>query len=136
MLEVNYLAVLVAGIASMVLGGLWYGPIFGKCWLKQMGWTQKHIEECKKKGMGKSYILNFVAALVTACVLAHVFEVVEVDSHLDGLHVAAGVWLGFVAPVMLGSVLWEQKSWCLYFLNAGFYLVNLAAMSGVIIYMG
>ena len=33
--EINYLAVLVAAIASMALGFLWYGPLFGNQWKKQ-----------------------------------------------------------------------------------------------------
>jgi hypothetical protein len=136
MLEVNYLAVLVAGFASMVVGMLWYGPLFGKTWIKQMGWTQKYIEDCKKKGMGTSYFLNFIATLVTALTLAHLLKVLEVESYVDAAHIAGGLWLGFVAPVMLGSVLWEQKPWKLYFINVLFYLVALFAMSGVIVAMG
>src|SRR6266498_2968533 len=33
----NYWAILVAVAATMVLGFLWYGPIFGKAWMKEMG---------------------------------------------------------------------------------------------------
>ena len=33
--SVNWLAVLVAGISSFVVGGIWYSPnLFGKAWLK------------------------------------------------------------------------------------------------------
>lgn len=39
MVPVNYLAILVAAVLSMVLGFLWYGPLFGKEWTKLMGVT-------------------------------------------------------------------------------------------------
>ncbi len=29
----NWWAILVATVVAFVLGGLWYGPIFGKAWL-------------------------------------------------------------------------------------------------------
>ena len=43
-------------------------------------------------------------------------------------------WLGFVMPVTLGIVLWEGKSWKLFGINAGYYLVSLPIM-GVILAM-
>ncbi len=33
MFQINLLAVVVCAIASMVLGMLWYGPLFGKKWM-------------------------------------------------------------------------------------------------------
>jgi len=39
MIEVNYLAVFIATIASFVFGWLWYGPLFGKAWMRMMGYT-------------------------------------------------------------------------------------------------
>ena len=47
--QVNYLAVLVSAIAMIVLGFIWYGPLFGKIWTKEMGWTKADMEEAKKK---------------------------------------------------------------------------------------
>lgn len=41
-------------------------------------------------------------------------------------------WLGFVAPVTLGAVLWEGKHWKLWFLNNGYYLVTLLLMGAVL----
>ena len=38
------------------------------------------------------------------------------------------MWLGFIAPVTLGSVLWEMKSWKLWILNNAYYLVVLVVM--------
>ena len=49
-MAVNYLAVLVAAIVSMVIGGLWYSPLlFGNVWMKLSGITQKDVEKAKKK---------------------------------------------------------------------------------------
>lgn len=134
---INYGAVLVAGIVAMVLGWLWYGPLFGKAWITMMGWTSESMEAAKKNGMALQYSLMFVGSLVMAFVLDHSLIFAVGYLHMGGI---AGAlmgafwnWLGFIAPVLLGSVLWEGKSWKLWWLNAGYYLVSLALMSIVLI---
>ncbi|MSR85497.1 DUF1761 domain-containing protein [Candidatus Uhrbacteria bacterium] len=135
-IPINYLAVLVCGIVSMVVGSLWYGPLFGKMWMSLMGMTPEKMEASKKKGMTQSYILMFIGSLVMAYVLAH--SVVFGSSYLHMTGAWAGVmagfwsWLGFIAPVTLGSVLWENKSWNLWILNNGHYLVSLLVMGAIL----
>jgi hypothetical protein len=48
--EINYLAILASGIIMMVLGYLWYGPLFGKPWMKLAGITKSDMEKSKKNG--------------------------------------------------------------------------------------
>lgn len=132
---INYLAVLVAAVASMILGALWYGPLFGKKWIAYMGWSPELSEE-KKKGAGKGYAIQFIASLVMSYVLAH--ALVFASSFLDVSGVTSGLsagfwnWLGFVAPVTLGGVLWEGKSWGFWLLNNGYYLCSLLVMGMIL----
>ena len=49
-----------------------------------------------------------------------------------GLKVGFLSWLGFIAPVTLGSVLWEGKSWRLWFLMNSYYLVALLVMGSIL----
>lgn len=129
MVPINYLAVLASAVVMMVLGGLWYGPLFGKQWLALMGWSEAEIEAKKAKGMGQSYALMALSALVLSFVMAH--TLVFASAYLNESGISAGLqtgfwnWLGFVVPVSLGTVLWEGKSWKLWMLNAGYYLVGL-----------
>ena len=53
--DINYIAVVGAAVAAMVIGFLWYGPLFGKQWTKLMNFDKKKIDEAKRKGMGKIY---------------------------------------------------------------------------------
>lgn len=130
--EVNYLAVFVSAIVSMIIGSIWYGPLFGKQWMSLMGFTQKDIEKAKKKGMGKLYFAGFVSALVMAFVLAH-FVGVFATTVMEGIQTAFWIWIGFFATVMLGSVLWEGKSVKLYILNVAYYIVNLIIISTILV---
>ncbi|OGY97748.1 MAG: hypothetical protein A2855_01720 [Candidatus Liptonbacteria bacterium RIFCSPHIGHO2_01_FULL_57_28] len=139
MTPVNYLAVLVAAIVAVVLGGLWYGPVFGKKWIALMGMTPEQIEAGKKKGMAKEYILTFIGSLVMAYVLAWgLFAGAPYLAAEGTVGAVAGIclgllaWLGFVAPVTLGSVLWEGRSWTLWFLNNGYYVVTLAVIGAIL----
>lgn len=140
-MEINYLAVLVAAIAANIIGGLWYSPVlFGNTWMKLMGWdpSNKVQMESMKKTTGKSYAINFVASIVMAYVLAHV--VTMGIAYLNGstgnisaaLQGAFWSWLGFVVPVALSAVLWENKPWKLFLLNVGYYLVSLAIMGTIL----
>ena len=99
--EVNMISVLVAGVASMAVGFLWYSPVlFAKPWMKLMGLTEKNMKEAQKK-MGMMYGLSFVASLVMAYVLFHVMALSENYFHYSrlstGLISAFWMWLGFVA---------------------------------------
>ncbi|MEK6947863.1 MAG: DUF1761 domain-containing protein [Nanoarchaeota archaeon] len=136
-MAVNYLAVLVAAIVSMVIGGLWYSPLlFGNVWMKLSGITQKDVEKAKKKGMmksmGKSYLLMFVACLLTSYVLARLLNLLQTTSPINGAKLALWIWIGFVATVTLSSVLWENKSYKLYLLNNGYNVVNMVVMAVIL----
>jgi hypothetical protein len=126
----------MAAIASMVLGFLWYGPIFGKMWMKMMGMKMADMKKAQAKGMTMQYGLMFVGSLVMAYVLAHALVFASAYTKTSGISAGLMVgmwnWLGFIAPVTLTSVLWEGKSWNLWLLNNGYYLVSLLTMGAIL----
>ncbi len=130
--NINYWAVLVCGIASMAVGFLWYGHLFGKMWISMMKFDKKKMEEAMKKGMGKTYALAFVSALVSAFILAHFIRYAGAETAMDGVLLGVMVWLGFFATTMLGMVFWEGKPFRLYLLNVSHYLVILAINSVIL----
>lgn len=129
MVPINYLAVIASAVVMMGLGFLWYGPIFGKQWIALMGWTPEQVAAGMQKSMTKNYVIMALGALIMSFVLAH--SIVFAGSYLNVTGVSAGLqagfwnWLGFIAPVTVGTVLWDGKPWKLWFLNAGYYLVGL-----------
>jgi len=134
---INYWAVLLATVASIVLGTVWYGPLFGKQWMRMVGIEKpSEITKAVKRQMMKSYAIAAIASFVMAYVLAHFLyfssAVTRVTGVNSGVEAAIWVWLGFVAPVTLGSVLWEDRPWKYWFITAGYYLVSLI-ITGVIL---
>jgi hypothetical protein len=134
-ININYWAVVVAAVASMAVGFVWYGFLFRKSWMELMGYTVESMEQMKMSAT-KAYILQFVASLVMAYVLAH--SLIFASAYTGTAGAAAGMtagfwsWLGFVAPITLGVVLWENKPWKLWFINASNYLVALIVMGMIL----
>lgn len=133
---INYWAVLASGVSSMIIGSLWYGPLFGKPWMKEMGLKPDKMDEAAKKGMTKSYLLMFAGSLLMAYVLAHAIvfarSYFKLDGITTGLITGFWDWLGFVAPVTLSSMLWEGKSFKLWLINNGYNVVNLLTMGAIL----
>jgi hypothetical protein len=135
-IEVNYLAVLLAGVVTMVVGFLWYGPmLFAKPWMKLMGHTKESIEK-EKTNMGKTYGTSFVLALVTAYVLSHVMTLSQnfynTSAVATGLTSAFWMWLGFIMPVQATDVLFGSKKFRLFLINTGYQLASVLAMGVVL----
>lgn len=135
-ITVNYLAVILASIASMALGFLWYSPmVLGKTWMKEKGFTQESLKKAQKE-MGKLYGLSFVVSLVTAYVLSHVMTMSSNFFHYSmlstGLTSAFWMWLGFMMPVQITATIFGTKNWKLLGIDTGYQLVSIMAMGVVL----
>lgn len=132
-LEVNYLGVLIAAIVNIIIGFLWYGPLFGKLWIKESGIPLKKLENKKNKRMGSTYIAMSASSLIFSCVLSIILNSIEINLIIDAILTAVLIWFGFFAAIMLGQILWERKSLKLYLINSFYYLFSLILMSIVIV---
>ena len=134
---VNYFAVLLCGIVSMVIGYLWYGPLFGKAWMKLVGFTSEKMAKAKKN-MAQTYVLMFISSLIMAYVLAHFIWYAAPGSNtlFISIKTALWAWVGFIATVSTSKYLFspDRKSLKLLFIETGFYLVSLVVM-GVIFFI-
>ncbi len=137
--DINYLAVLVSGIVLMVIGGLWYGPLFGKMWMQGMGWDPNDAArmEKMKKSAGPAYGQMFIGSLLMAYVFAHVLWAFgQADASMTGavagLQGGFWLWLGFIVPVKYGDKLWNGKQFKYVAIDLGYHLVGLLVI-GVIL---
>lgn len=130
--DINYLAVLAAAIAAYFIGFLWYSVLFGKVWMKLSNMTEKQIRKAKEKGMAKNYAIGFLSTLLMSYILAHFVDYTQASTVLEGMQTGFWIWLGFVATIMLGQILWEGKPLKLYLINVSHYLVALAAMGAIL----
>lgn len=125
-MEVNYVTILIAAIISMVVGALWYGPLFGKKWLEIIGATADDLarREAMQKAARPLYAIQFALSLLQVYVLAHFVEAWEDGT---GVGTAVWIWLGFVMPTVAGSSMWNNNpnrmKWAMFLIQAGYQLV-------------
>ncbi len=134
---INYWAIVLCVVVAVVLGTLWYGPLFGKAWMRIVGIKKPdEMTPAIKRTMMRSYTLSLITSFGMAYVLAHVLyyttAITRVAGVNTGVQVALWSWIGFVVPATIGSVLWEDRPWKYWFITAGYYLVTLIVM-GVIL---
>lgn len=126
--EVKPLAVVVAALSGFMVGGLWYGPIFGKPWLAATGFT---AEQLKRDGSPmRSYLTAFVANLIGAYALAAVLGA-DVGT-MDGAFAGLFVGLAWVATAFATSYAFENRGMPLLMINAGYQVVALMVTGAVI----
>ncbi|HAV11443.1 MAG TPA: hypothetical protein DCX32_02775 [Candidatus Moranbacteria bacterium] len=127
-MDLNLWAILVAALANLIIGSLWYSPLmFGNMWMRLMG-IDPRDSSGMKKGAAKAMFFSFLGALVMAYVMALVVSFSGVTSLLNAIEVAFWLWLGFVAVTSISSVLYEKKRVEIYILSVIYYLIAMIAM--------
>jgi len=129
---VNWLAIIIAAVANMVLGFLWYGTwAFGKSWISLSGRTMG-------EGMqqGPLYGLTAVAAAVQAITMSWFVGQTGANSGSAGAIVGLYVGLGFVATAMFAEVLFAGRHPRLYAITAGYSVVAAILQGAIIGFMG
>ena len=142
-IEINMIAVLIAVAANFILGYLWYTPLFGKAWAKEMGMSadQKPPAGALAKGMIFMVIGNFLMAYVFAHNMAVWNPLTwgqaasEMSVSATAFSAAFFTWLGFYVPGELGRVAWENKTWKLFFINTSYHFVMLLVAAFILAYM-
>ena len=123
----NWGSVIVATLASFIISMLWYSKfLFGKAWMRLSGITAKTMNAAKQKSMVSSMITALILGIISSFVLANFISWLSITDSISGLRLALWLWLGFFVPTEAGRVLWEGKSWSLYFLNVCHYLATLS----------
>jgi hypothetical protein len=135
--QVNYLAVLLAALSTMVVGSIWYTPkVFGNTWMKLAGLNRKDLE---KNGY-MPIVITVVVSLISAYVLAHVSYLSNQffqNSFLqDSLTTAFWLWLGFTAARIITHDSFEGRRKKLTLLTITHELITFLVMGVIIGLMG
>lgn len=130
---VNWTAVLAAAADCMVLGSLWYGPLFGKAWMKSMGWDPNQPMTPEKKKAGNKAMMWMVpVSLLTAYVLAHFVDYTASVTWAEGAQTGFWIWLGFQLTLLIQSVIFEGKKRETMVINASYQLAALTTMGAIL----
>ena len=154
-MEINFLAILVAALSSFVVGFIWYNPkVFGTIWMKEIGMT----EESAKKGnmikiFGLTFVFAFMLAFILQTIVIHQFGALGLaggnandtaflaymEVHGNAFRTFKhGALHGFITslfiafPIIATNSLFEQKSFKYVAITAGYWMVVLTLMGGII----
>jgi hypothetical protein len=138
-LHVNLLAVLVAVLANFFFATIWYMPLFGKLWGKEMGFdmSAKPDKTVMIKGMLFMVFGNFLFAWVFAHNIAawqYVPGINDLGPLVNAITAAFLTWLGFFFPGYLTATVWEKKSWTLFAIDASYQLIALLMTAFILSY--
>ena len=121
----NVVAILVAALYQWILGALWYSLFFAKPWMALTG----HKAGSRPKAAVIGMITSFFGGLVLAFVLAHVVMWSGAARLHGGAFVGVVCWLGFIAMPLLAETIYEQRSFKLLAINAGYWLAAVVGSS-------
>lgn len=161
-MEMNFYILFIAAIVPMIIGFVWYGPLFGNAWMSEMGFTKESLEG---QNMVKILVLSYIFSLLLTFFLQFIVihqmglfqtlinepgfkeETGEAFTYFQNFvgtygdrfrsfqHGAIhGVMSGmfFVLPVLSIIAMFEKKSFKYVTINAGYWIVTLAIMGGMI----
>ena len=128
--QFSILAIVLAVIANMIIGALWYSPVlFANIWMKSLG---KTAEELHTSNANIGYGLTTLAGIVSAIVLS-LFIIM-----LGPVTIGGGALIGFLAGAGIASArelsptFFEGRKYTLFLISAGYHSVSLTVM-GIII---
>lgn len=130
-IAINYYALIVAAVANIAIGMLWYGPLFGKPWMAMTGLTKESIKTMPLKPM-----YAMLGGLINSLLIAYVllfFTATWVTDLNGALMAAFWIWLGFVATTQISGFLWEGKPFKLFLINTSYSLVAYGVMAAILV---
>lgn len=138
-LNINWLALIAAAASTLVVGSIYYGPLFGKMWQKEVGLSDA---ELKSGNMLKIFGLSLVFAFFIAVTLWMAVMLGGAPGEAHGGHpyltfqhgALHGAMLGIllVLPIIGTIALYERKSLRYVLLTVGYWTISMAIMGGII----
>jgi hypothetical protein len=126
----NYLAITLAAVACFLFEAAWYS-YFLQSWLQGIGRTQEWLDHT-----GINVGLQFATALLSEAVIASaiscVTQLTGPQTALRGMRAAALLWLGFVITTSATEYVFEVRTYKIFAINAGFWLIGMVLMGAIV----
>jgi len=158
-MEINFIALLLAGIVTLVTGFIWYNPkVFGTIWMRENNLTQEELRTGNMlKIFGFTYLFSLMITVVLMGLTIHQSGAVGMVGGPPMLANAKPSFAAFMAdygtayrtfkhgalhgfmsglffafPIIGINALFERKSWKYIFVHAGYWMLTLTLMGGII----
>lgn len=130
--QLDYIAIMAATLAGYAAGAVWFAPqVFGDAWLQAL---KKDREELGSPTL--SMVVTFFTTLLSAIVLALVFQVANVAHVGEAVGYALLLGVGFYAATMLSDYFFCDWGLRLFFIQCGFRVTMFVLMGVVLVAVG
>ena len=133
--SVNWFAVVVCVLVSMISGSLWYNPkTFYPVWRKGIGTPEKAEPGSANMSMvwGLTVFSSFVQAVAMALMVNAMGGLMGGTNLMTGAGTGFMLWLGFVAPTYLVNKLFAGQSLKIWGIEVGNHLVNFVLFGAIL----
>jgi hypothetical protein len=158
-MEMNWIAILVSALATLVVGFVWYHPkVFGTIWMKETGLTEEGLAKGNMlKIFGLTYIFSLFIVIIEMALSVHQSGAMGMIGGPAKINEALPSFAAFMAdygtayrtfkhgalhgfmsglffafPMIAINGLFERKSWKYIFIQSGYWLVTLTIMGSLI----
>lgn len=128
--HINWLAVLVGGLAYFMLGAVWYSFLFQKAWIKAAAIDMNAADA--KKGVAAIMFSSLIMMLIVSVGLALIIYRIGSGGWHTGLKVGLVAGICFSAMAISISYVYEKKPLALHLIN-GLYNITGAVIAAIII---
>ena len=129
--SINWLAVVVCVVTSMISGFLWHHPnVFFPARWKGIGNSETGAG---MEGAGAStWILTFITALIQSVFVSLFWATMSSNTLAVGMQAGFAIWLGFIAPTNLVNKLFAGHGLKVWVIEAGNHLVNMLLFGAIL----
>ena len=127
-LSISPTALIVSIATHMLIGMLWFSPLlFGNLWI-----ALSKIKPGSYKMNSGHIIGSILTAATVAIVLSHLFKLLGVTCCLVSIQYSSLIWLGFIATVQFGAVMWSRQPVNLFLILTSYWF-TLVTLIGCIV---
>ena len=131
--SINYIAVILATLSSMVIGSVWYArKVFGTYWMKLTGVTMSGNGRDAVRPIIVTVIVSFITAWVIAGAADISFHFYGGSFLVNALLTTLILWAGFTAARFVTHDQFDKRPWQLTVLNVAHELVTVLVIALII----
>ena len=131
--EINYIAVILATLSSMIIGSIWYTPrVFGNYWMKAADITPSGNSRDAIRPIAVTLVVSFVTAWVLAGAAFISWDFYGGSFFVNSLLTAIILWAGFTAARFITHDAFDGRPAGLTVLNVAHEFVTIVIMSIII----
>ena len=127
----GFLAVILAAVATFVLGAVYY-MVLSKPWVEASGVPTDANGQPLNSSNPAPYIVSFVMILLVAGMMRHTFALSGIDTLGKGILSGLGVGLFFITPWIFINTGYSDRPWKLAIIDSGYATFGCAVMGLVL----